>query len=308
VRIFGTPQAAFDAMNGSNFDTGQAGTAADAMDLNHFGKYAAAGVSDFYIRNFPQFNKVLYGSNTAKSWYDSFQFGLRKSAAAYQMRLYYTWSKSMDTLSSGGGSYVIPPDSFNPDSNKALSDFDREHVLNIAVDYALPFGASQEGDSESTPWLHRILGGWNLGALYIWESGPHFSVYSGRETQYAGVQSLASYGDTRPTGGLNKYQGIVYWFAPDQADLFTYPASGEAGSSGRNYYVGQSYSNIDAVLRKTFKWNERKSVQLRLEGYNLFNTAHFGLPITTMGSNGFGTIRTTQGAPRSFQMALQLGF
>jgi hypothetical protein len=27
-----------------------------------------------------------------------------------------------------------------------------------------------------------------------------------------------------------------------------------------------------------------------------------------MESNGFGTIRTTQGAPRSFQIALQLGF
>ncbi len=311
VRIFGTPMAAFNAMNGYNFDTGQAGTAADELDLNHFGKYATAAtapVSDFYIRNFPQFNKVLYGSNTAKSWFDSFQFGLRKSAAEYQMRFYYTWSKSLDTMSSSGETYVSPIDSFNPDSNKAPSDFDREHVLNLAVDYALPFGTSQEGDSESTPWLHRILGGWNLGVLYIWESGPRFSVYSGLETQYAGVQSRASYGNTPPEGGISKNEGAVYWFTPTQADQFTYPAAGEAGSSGRNYYSGQAYSNIDAVLRKTFKWDERKSVQLRLEGYNLFNTTHFGLPITTMGSNGFGTIRTSQGAPRSFQIALQLGF
>ncbi len=70
----------------------------------------------------------------------------------------------------------------------------------------------------------------------------------------------------------------MYWFNPDQADLFTYPAAGEAGSSGRNSYVGPKYSNIDAVLRKKFNWSEKKSVQFRLEGYNLFNNAHFGLP------------------------------
>ena len=308
VRIFGTPQAAFDAMNGYNFDTGQAGTAADEMDLNHFGNYAGAGVSDFYIRNFPQFNKVLYGSNTAESWYDSFQFGLRKSTSAYQLRLYYTWSKSLDTMSSSGETYVSPIDSFSPDSNKAYSDFNREHVFNIAGDYAFPFGKSRDSDSESTPWLHRIFGGWNLGVLFIWESGPRFSVYSGRETQYAGVQSLASYGDIRPIGELSRNEGTVYWFDPTQAELFTYPAAGESGSSGRNFYVGPGYSNIDAVLRKTFYWGEKKSFQFRLEGYNLFNTTHFGLPNTTMGSNDFGVIRTTQGAPRSLQLALRFGF
>ena len=120
------------------------------------------------------------------------------------MRFYYTWSKSLDTMSSSGETYVSPIDSFNPDSNKAPSDFDREHVLNLAVDYALPFGVSQDGDSETTPWLRRIFGGWNMGVLYIYESGPRFSVYSGRETQYAGVQSLASYGNTRPEGELSK--------------------------------------------------------------------------------------------------------
>ena len=308
VRIFGTPLAAFDAMNGFNFDTGQVGIAADEMDLNHFGNYAAAGVSDSYIRNFPQFNKVLYGSNTAKSWYDSFQFGLRKSTATYQMRLYYTWSKSLDTMSSSGDSYVSPLDSFNPDVNKAPSDFDRKHVFNIALDYSFPFGRNRDSDAESSPWVDRLLGGWNLGVLYIRESGARFSVYSGRETQFAGVQSLASYGTTRPIGTLVRKDGIVYWFFTEQADLFTYPAAGEGGSSGRNSYVGPGYSNIDAVLRKKFNWSEHKSVQIRLEGYNLFNNAHFGLPQTTLGNSDFGMIRSTQGAPRSLQIALQLGF
>jgi len=72
------------------------------MDLNYFGNYAAAGVSDSYLRNFPQFDKFLFGSNSAKSWHDSLQFGIRKSTATYNLRAYYTWSKSLDTTSSDG--------------------------------------------------------------------------------------------------------------------------------------------------------------------------------------------------------------
>jgi hypothetical protein len=45
-----------------------------------------------------------------------------------------------------------------------------------------------------------------------------------------------------------------------------------------------------------------------MEAFNVFNNTHFGLPNTTMGNPNFGIIRSTQGAPRSIQLALQLGF
>jgi hypothetical protein len=308
VHIFGTPLAAFDAMDGYNFDTGQPGIAADEMDLHYYESYLAAGIPDSYIRNFPQFDKVLYGSNTAKSWYDSFQFGIRKSTSTYQMRINYTYGRSLDTMSSDGDAYISPFDSFHPDSYKAPSDFDRKHVLNIAWDYKLPFGGNRDSESEASPWLDRIFGGWNLGILYIRESGARFSVYSGRETQYAGVTSLAGYDDTRPAGRLWKNNGIVYWFDPDNADLFTSPAAGENGSSGRNSYVGPKYSNLDAVLHKKFNWSQSKYLSFRIEAFNVFNRTHFGLPDTTLGSSAFGTIGSTQGTPRSLQLAMQLGF
>ncbi len=308
VRVFGTPLAAFDALDGYNFDTGQLGRAANEMDLNYYENYAAAGVSDFYIRNFPQFDKVLYGSDTAKSWYDSFQFGIRKSSANYQFRFYYTWSKSLDTMSSYGDTYVSPLDSFNPDSNKAPSDFDRKHVLNIAWNYALPFGRDLDGDSGASPWINRLFSGWNLGVLLIRESGARFSIVSNRESRYGGVASLASYKDDLPPGKFYRSGGRVYWFDPETAQQFTYPAAGEAGSIGRNFYVGPTYSNIDAVLHKKFTWSQDKYVQVRVEAFNFFNNTHFGIPNNVLGEDNFGIITSTQGAPRSLQLALRLGF
>jgi hypothetical protein len=211
-------------------------------------------------------------------------------------------------MSSDGDTFVSPSNSFDPDSNKSYSDFDRTHVLNIACDYAFPFGRNQDSDSESSPWVGRILGGWNLGILYVLQSGPRFSVYSGLESRYSDVNNLAGFEGRRPEGTIWRNQGIIYWFNPDEADKFTYPAAGEAGDSGRNYYEGPGYHNLDMVLRKQFNWRESKYVQFRVEGYNLFNFTHFGLPDNTLGSSYFGTIQTTQGSPRSLQVALQLGF
>ncbi len=307
-RIFGSPMATFEALNGANFDSGELGVAADELDLNYFGNYAAAGVSDFYIRNFPQFDRFLYGSNSAESWFDSFQIGIRKTTNHLHFRTYYTWSKSLDTISSDGDTYVNPSDSFQPEADKAPSDFHRTHVWNATWDYALPYGRTRNPDSEAPKWIDWVFGGWNLGSLMVWESGQRFSVFSGRQTLFSGVPSVANLQGSRRIGTIYKFAGNIYWFNPDQTELFTHPAAGQSGSSGRNSFVGPRYFNMDAVLHKNFHVGEKRYVQLRAEAYNVFNNTRFGLPNTNIDNATFGIIRTTQGSPRSLQLALRFQF
>jgi hypothetical protein len=308
VGIFGSPMEAISALEGSNLDSGQMGAAADAVDLNYFGNYAAAGVSNFYIRNFPQFDKFVFGSNSGKSWFDSFQIGFRKSTANYRVRAYYTLSKAQDTMSSDGASFVSPSDSFHPEFDKAPSDFDRARVLNLAWDYVLPYGRNRSADSESNKWMDRVLGGWNLGLLYVRESGARFSVYSGLQTLYSGVTALANYSGKRNIGAIYKNQGLIYWINPDQAATFTNPDLGEAGTSGRNSFVGPGYSNLDAVLHKKFTFRETRSLQVRVEAFNALNKTHFSTPVNNLFDSSFGTIRSTQGSPRTLQVALRFQF
>ncbi|MBN1570392.1 MAG: TonB-dependent receptor [Acidobacteria bacterium] len=308
LRIFGYPLAAFEALDGANFDSGEAGIAANELDLNCFGDYAAAGVSDFYIRNFPQFDGFLYGSNSAESWFDSFRLGIRKATNNLHFQTYYTWSKSLDTISSDGNTYVNPSDSFQPEIDKAPSDFHRTHVWNAVFDYALPYGRTRNPDSETPKWIDWVFGGWNLGSIMLWESGQRFSVYSGRQNLFADVSSLANLEGKRTIGTIYKFSGNIYWFNPDQALLFTHPDAGEAASSGRNTFVGPRYFNMDAVIHKRFHIGEKRYVQFRAEAYNVFNNTHFGLPNTDIDSSIFGIIRRTQGSPRSLQVALRLQF
>jgi hypothetical protein len=307
-RIFGSPIAAFDALNAENFDSGQAGATADELDLNYFGDYAAAGVSDFYIRNFPQFDRFLYGSNTAKSWFDSLQFGIRKTTNYLSFRTYYTWSKSLDTISSDGNTYVNPSDSFQPENDKAPSDFHRTHVMNAALDYAIPFGRTRSSDSETPKVLGWIFGGWNIGSLLVWESGQRFSVYSGRQNLFSGVPSLANYEGSRDIGTIFSSQGNIRWFNEEQTLRFTHPEAGDTASSGRNSFVGPRYFNLDMVMHKNFYLSEKRYVQFRAEAYNVFNNTHFGLPNNNIGDPNFGVISSTQGSPRALQLALRLQF
>ncbi|HSW39508.1 MAG TPA: TonB-dependent receptor, partial [Acidobacteriota bacterium] len=308
TRVFGTPLDAFNALGGSNFDLGRAGAAADIMDRQYFDLYAAAGVSDFYLRRFPQFNMFLFGANAAESWYDSLRLGIRKSARNYNMRAWYTWSKSLDNASTDGLAHALPSNSFNLAFDKAPSNFDRTHVFNFAFNYALPFGRTLYSDWDQPLWFNSLLGGWNIGILSIWKSGARFSVNSGVENSYAGIQSLANFdGDIDP-GRLIRFFGRIDWFSDDAIDQFSYPGAGELATSTRNFFTGPRYFNLDLMLHKRFPVRRDQSIQLRIELYNALNNARFAPPNNNLSDPNFGVITSTVGNPRIMQLGLRYEF
>jgi hypothetical protein len=310
VRMFGSVNAAITAVGGSNLDQGLAGTAADTVDRDHYGKYAAAGVSDFYIRNYPQFDKLFVGTNDGKSSYDSFQGSIRLNTSAIRASVNYTWSKSLDNMSVDGNSYVVPLDSFYPDANKAASDLGRTHVFNSWLAFNLPFGNGQPFASDASGMIGQLISDWTLSLLTVWESGARFSVSSGLETVAADVDSLANYSGSREIGAIDRKDGKIYWFSEDEINAFAFPAAGETGTSGRNSFVSPGYFNMDVSLAKDFRLgSENRRIKLRAEAYNLCNNAHFGLPNTNLSdAENFGRITSMAGASRQLQIAVQFEF
>jgi hypothetical protein len=49
-------------------------------------------------------------------------------------------------------------------------------------------------------------------------------------------------------------------------------------------------------------------MQLRVEAYNLLNNANFALPDTNILNATFGRILSTQGSPRTIQVAMRILF
>ncbi|HEY2013597.1 MAG TPA: TonB-dependent receptor, partial [Bryobacteraceae bacterium] len=71
VKIFGSASSAVSTLGASNLQTLQYNNAVYNMDNSSagYGKYAAAGVSQFTLKNYPQFIQMIYGTNGGLSWY-----------------------------------------------------------------------------------------------------------------------------------------------------------------------------------------------------------------------------------------------
>jgi hypothetical protein len=309
VRLFGSPAAAVTSIGASTFDQGLVGAAANTVDRSNYTRYRAAGVSDFYLRNFPQYNLLRHGDNNGHSYYNSLQASIRRQTGALKFQFNYTFSRSIDNTSVDGNGFTAPIDNYNFWLNRGLSDFDIPHVLNGSVIYTLPVGRGKSFGSGMPGWADSMIGGWDIGLLTLWQAGRTMTITSGRTTGPSTSNTWANYSGDRTIGTVDKRGNGVYYFSPDQIARFSFPGAGEVGTSGRNAFRGPSYINFDASIVKRFRIWEQHSVTFRAEMYNMLNHPTFGSPgLSLVTPASFGRISAVSGAARIMQMALRYDF
>jgi hypothetical protein len=320
ARMFGGAAAAVSKLGATNLSQGLLGTVANNLDSTLFANYANAGVSDFYLRNYPQYISVAYGTNTGLSWYDSLQVSLRRSTGMLKAAVNFTYSHTLDNTNQEGNGFsattAAPLDTFNLALSKARGDFDRPLSLNSAVTFTPPIGRNKAIGGNMPKWADTLIGGWDIGSLLVIQSAQPFSVTSGRATSASVVSTWANYSGDRNAGYLQRRGDGVYFFTPAEVAQFSsaagpvaFPNAGEIGNSGRNAFRGPTFINLDASLIKRFKITETQSVQFRAEGYNVFNHAQFGTPTVTLSNLAtFGKYTSTLNGARTLQMALRYDF
>ena len=208
VKIFGSPDAAVTAIGSSTLTTGQVRLAADTVDRQNYPKYAAAGISQYYLRNYPQFNQVIYGTNDGRSYYNSFQLSLRRQVGALKMNANYTRSKSMDNVLSSatsgeGNGFSEPIDNYNAVLGRARSNFDIPNVFTFSSAYSLPIGKGHAFGADLPRWANTFVGGWDLGGLMIWDSGSPFTVVTSRLTGPSLQPLPPATGPTTPAAAIS---------------------------------------------------------------------------------------------------------
>ena len=244
------------------------------------------------LRPNPQFNQILMLDNGGDSNFHSLQMTFRKryDRAGVLLNGSYTLSKSIDDLSIdpvqatvGGGltttSSRTPVDGHNYRNERARSDFDQRHVLNITGIYELPFGKGKKILGNAPRALNTIVGGWSMNGIYTYQSGEPFSVRSGVLTANNTAQSRAALkpGVSLPQAELQEKAGVIGPVFFQNADAFTFPEPGGLGL-GRNIFQGPSYWNFDASLSKGFDFTERIKMIFRAEFFNALNHPNFRNP------------------------------
>ena len=285
---------------------------------------AIAGKPFFFIP-YPQYSGGLnvIDSNDF-STYHALEVQLQhrfSNGVAYNLA--YTWSKSLDTRSfdptltvvgTGNASTAAdtPFDINNRRLNYAPSDFDRRHVLQWNLLYELPFGKGKRWLSTSGGLMNRIIGGWEITGLGRLTSGRPFTVFAGTNTVSNVNQSTANCNSCTPGEGtpfLDTPSGLIWFFNQSQRSAFSAPAAGQFGNTGRNFFVGPHYVELDASFLKRIPLNDRIKLELRADATNLTNTVAFAAPTTDITSSIFGRINNSvSSSSRKIQLGLKVQF
>jgi hypothetical protein len=102
------------------------------------------------------------------------------------------------------------------------------------------------------------------------------------------VQNAPGGGSSRQTRRPDLIAGVDPYLNNDRNFLnpaaFATPAAGTFGNLPRNALKGPSFTQVDLILNKRFRFNERFNMEFRTEIFNIFNKANFSNPAATIAS------------------------
>ncbi len=257
------------------------------------------------------------------SWYRALIVDVRRRFAnGWSFQTSYTWSDSQDTTqastffsdATNGTTSAFPE--YIAGYNRGPSDFDIRHNVVANATWDIPWGKGLTGTAGA------LLGGWRVSAIGSYRSGYPLTVFVQNNRSRSQWQpSLGpGIGRDRPSyaTGFNAGNAVsgnpAQWFNPQ---AFVLQPAGTFGNTGRGELRGPDLRVVDLAFSKDTRLGGSRRLELRLEMFNLFNRANFGVPNLTafagaadgeaaLGS--FGRIRNTVTSARQVQLGVRVRF
>ena len=252
-------------------------------------------------RRNPNFTGVWQRMTDAESFYDSLQVSVNRRYPGWRAQLSYTLSESTDDASginsqdfSNNVQYVS--DWYDLEHDRGLSAFHARHNLTANASWELPFAANSTGVTGA------LLRGWQLNGIATLRSGHPFTVELGFNR--SGNLNTTGFSrherpDLKP--GCDENPVLGGWERYWDVSCFQLPAVNTRGNLGRNTVIGPGLVSIDASLVKSFQLGGTRTLQVKIEAFNLPNRANFAVPsgriaFTGVGADGSPVTAPTWGA------------
>ncbi len=225
--------------------------------------------------------------NSGASYFQSLNVRLQKRFTnGLTLMNNFIWSKLIDRLA-----YINDSD---PVPEKRVSSDSRPLRNVLASTYQLPIGRGLKLNLQNRV-VDFLIGGWGVSGILTLQSGPLLGW--GNYIYYGGPINL----DPHQPNGLA--------FATTQ---FNTISAQQLVDNIR--YFDQQFNNLrrdmtkqlDATFSKSFKLNEKRYFQFRVEAFNVTNRVTFGGPQTNPTNSAFGTIASQANTPRRIESGLRL--
>jgi hypothetical protein len=250
-----------------------------------------------------------YGENTAQqtignSNYNALETSLRHIGKRSDFLLGYTYSKSIDQASNLGEQ--LNP--LNARGTRVISAFDMRHNFVASYVVSLPFDLLFGRNN-------RLTEGWSISGTARFSTGFPVTLFDDSDNSLLGtlgngvnnyLLDTPNYNgaplhiNTNPRNGRPEFN----------TSTFTPEVLGQLGSAARRFFYGPGINNFDITLTKLLRITESKSVEFRVEGFNVFNHAQFYGAASVDGEVNdphFGSI-VSAAAPRLVQLAAKFTF
>jgi Carboxypeptidase regulatory-like domain/TonB-dependent Receptor Plug Domain len=250
----------------------------------------------------PGLGRIFSLQNVAGSTYNAMQMTLRRSTGPLTLGVAYSYSHSIDDSSDRSDTTLV--NALDIAANKASSNFDQRHLLNISYLYKLDsvvsklrywFSNADYDASPSTTPLpdasrggHVLFDGWELSGISTFQSGTPFSVINGASSTGISVLDNAGVANGTGAGSYPDVIGDPHTRAPYgstnplsigpallNSAAFAAPTGLTFGDAGRNYLNNPHRLNFDVALLKHFKITEGSNLEFRAEAFNVFNHTQF---------------------------------
>ncbi|HZL27782.1 MAG TPA: TonB-dependent receptor [Acidobacteriaceae bacterium] len=321
------------------------GTGAPAKVASPFYQVAGFSGTSYYTtsligasnltRPFPEFTNITETNlNIVHSWYNSMQVtASHRASHDLTFHFAYTWSKNMQA-----GAII---DTVNRVIQRQIVGNDRTNVATISGVYYLPLGRGKAIFGHANRLVDALIGGYEVAPSYQYLSGEPFFL-GNNFVQTANVgQSLTqlpfdathAYNRLRvasPCVGVQDQDtGLITpgnplnYVANNCTAILAYRLNSAYSVQQNVVYSGvrnPSTHYFDASISKRFTYNERVSLQLRLDANNALNHPNFSYGSGSFSnqssvpdaitndptSNNFGTIQKGPQAPGNLPREIQL--
>jgi hypothetical protein len=240
------------------------------------------------LQPYPQFTGVTAQSVTDGSSYGHFLMAKlsKRFSTGLQVQANMQYSRVMQRLDRLNDS--------DPSPVRRVADIDRPFRAVVSGVYQLPIGRGKRLAGSARGFVNQIIGGWSMSGVFTRQSGD---VLQWDNDIYLGGDLRWNPGNVNRAFDTTRFNTVSGQQLSD--NLRTFPI---AFSNLR----GDSITNFDMALIKSFPIRERLRLQYHCEFFNAFNHPVFQDADNSPTSTTFGQITNQLNLPRHIQMALKL--
>ena len=199
------------------------------------------------------------------------------------------WSGSFIQFSSG---YTDPG---NPAYDRGNCSQNQRQIANLTVGYLTPELAN--------PVLRALASDWRASGILGARTGSWLTVTTGRDPALTGIPGQRV--DQVLDDPYSSEKSLASYLT---RAAFAYPTSGVLGNEPARGIEGPAFWTVDMSLARLLPLGVSRTLELRVETFNLFNNFNWGNPGTNFDTGTFGRITSQAGGPRIMQFAVKYGF